>query len=523
MLLPILHALVACSPSGPPDLALRQFPPLDRPTPTPGTGDTAGATGDSAETTADSAATSDPPLHEVVPTGGECHAGIFSAGTPRDLDGDGFANDLECGPFDDWIHPGARRQCWIDADCSGQIPLCASSYASYRVVSSNPSWTEVQVAGDVDADGRDDLLLVASGAPITRGAAAAWFVPGGGLAHGDNPVESGGVALLAGSDGVRVAAAGDVDGDGAADLLVVDPNRGAVGFLGAGGLGSCEVSTEVVTDWVAVLTADAVLGGTHGAGDVDGDGRGDVVLSDADADAGRVVLVSGSALVAGLGDLLTITVGAGGAVRGGPGDVDGDGLDDLVITDTADCGVAGGGCVRLFRADGLGGGGERTTGDADHDFVPEGAGGLTGEIGGDLDGDGLADIVAVGRLGEVGAQTTTVYILPDDGSDGLSSVYEAPASIDLGGYPGASVAARADLDGDGATDLVFSNEDAHRLRVTLTFGPDFLSWDRIYGDDPTFGSNVPAERADIDGDGFDDVVVGPSTDTVASIFLTQHP
>lgn len=162
------------------------------------------------------------------------------------------------------------------------------------------------------------LLVLASPAaaqPIVPASSADWIVEG---------------AQPTGTFGSHVAPAGDVDGDGYDDVLIGDPSFDGA-FEDSGRItihrGSAS-GLSIPPDWS--LEGDgprAFLSRAFGAGDVNGDGYADIVVQFAESrlDA-SVALFLGSA--SGLSPIPAWT--AMGSYRG-RGDVDGDGLDDIGI------------------------------------------------------------------------------------------------------------------------------------------------------------------------------------------------
>jgi hypothetical protein len=231
-------------------------------------------------------------------------------------------------------------------------------------------------AGDVNGDGRSDVIV---GAPLADvGAstdAGAAYVVFGGCAKGTLQLGSlgscgfridgavplpgatrhkGSSALTSGA-GAVVAGAGDVNGDGLADVVV--SGREAAGFGGAptvvyvvfGKRDAAEVDLGALGSGGFVIRSGAdgltVVDG-HAAGDVNGDGLAEVAVRtglDGDEDAGSVQVVFGRR------DPAPVAVGASGTpgssfmVAGGfsglllgqsiapAGDINRDGFGDLLI------------------------------------------------------------------------------------------------------------------------------------------------------------------------------------------------
>jgi hypothetical protein len=258
---------------------------------------------------------------------------------------------------------------------------------------------------------------------------------------------------------------GDVDGDGYDDLLVgayqalSSAGRALLYRGGPQGLGAKPV-------WQGHGEAESDQYGytLSSAGDLDGDGRGELIVGakfhDASAEMGKpekALFMAGKAYLyqgaeGGLGRLLWTGIGgeakAQYSVRAyGVGDINGDGQKDLLIS--APGAEAGHGAVQIldgksFKAL------SRLSGKrlGLMDF------GRAAGPAGDLNADGYTDIVAAGRLADQGR----VYVW-FGGPQGLSRDpnLRVQAADEGGGY-GAWVAPAGDLDGDGRDDLVVSAE-----------------------------------------------------------------
>jgi FG-GAP repeat len=197
-------------------------------------------------------------------------------------------------------------------------------------------------AGDLNGDGVDDLAV---GAIYNdQGGSAAGKVS---IFFGGRPFDTGRDLDLVGEAaddhfGVSVAGAGDVNGDGFDDLIVGarlnDRNGSAAGaaYIFFGG-----PSMDAVPDVVLVgEAADDWFGqSVAGAGDVNGDGYADVIVGAPYNDrngsaAGAAYLFLGGPRMDNVPDLILTGEGADdqfGWSVGGGGDVDGDGLDDMVV------------------------------------------------------------------------------------------------------------------------------------------------------------------------------------------------
>ena len=294
----------------------------------------------------------------------------------------------------------------------------------------------VASAGDVDGDGYADLILGAPGirrAYIYRGSA-------GGIST--TPITLVGAS---GSDfGRAVAGAGDVNRDGYADVLVGAPGAAEV-LLYFGGP-TIDGAVDVTYSGPTLSRFGAALAALDG----DADGYGDIAIG-APAE-GKAYVFRGAATlspaVASTSASATLTgspIEEFGASLAGALDVDGDGHADLLVgSPGAASGSAG---VRLY----LGGSGGVATSEARAWAFP--GSGSTSDFGaalhaaGDANRDGYDDFL----VGAPGVASAYVFRgRAPDGEDTAAATY----SIGLASRLGAAVTSTGDVNGDGYDDSV---------------------------------------------------------------------
>jgi hypothetical protein len=406
-----------------------------------------------------------------------------------------------------------------------------------------PAWTaegnqaqaflglSVGTAGDVNGDGFADVMVGISefdNGESNEGRAAVFHGGAGGLST--TPAWTAESNQGGSNFGIAVASAGDVNGDGFGDVLAGahlydngSVNEGeAFLYLGsAGGLATTPA-------WQKGADQDGALFGhaLAGAGDVNGDGYADVVIGSELYDAGqtnegRAFVFLGSATGLGATAAWTTEGNQAGATYGRfvatAGDVNGDGYADVGIgAPSFDAGEANEGRAVVF----LGGAGGLATTPA-WTAESDQADASFGTIGtaGDVNGDGFSDLI-VGALafdhGEADEGRAFAY---HGGASGLATVpswtrTESQAGAELG----FAVAGAGDVNGDGYFDLLVGAPgiDAggiHRGRALLFLGartgPDSVpAWSADgAADSARFGQAV-AGAGDLNGDGYSDVVIG---------------
>ncbi len=395
---------------------------------------------------------------------------------------------------------------------------------SGRVRGADNAGVSVSGAGDVNGDGFADLIVGADGGDDGGENAGEAYVVFGkasnpraidltNLAAGDGFIIQGD----AGGDraGTSVSGAGDVNGDGFADLIV-GASEGDDGGNNAG-------------------AAYVVFGKASGFGSMDSTGRPVVDLTN--LDVGDGLIIQGDAR----GDNAGVSVS-------GAGDVNGDGFADLIVgARNGDDGDrnAGEAYVVFGKASGFGSpmDGRRVIeldsltpadgfiiqGDAEGDQA-----GVSVSGAGDVNGDGYADLIVGARQGDDGGSNAGEAYLVFGKASGFGSEMGSRRVLDLddlapedgfiiqgdaeGDQAGVSVSAAGDVNGDGYADLIVGAVNADVTRsvggsprtfrnageaYVLFGGPAGLSTETLAGDDVL---------SDDDNDGV--VITGPGNDVL---------
>jgi len=375
-------------------------------------------------------------------------------------------------------------------------------------------------APDFNGDGYADLVIGAPGAQAEE--IGRVFVHLGGAA-GWRPSPSlvlAGPDVIGAQYGTALAI-GDFDGDGLADLAVAAPGEddftGKVYIYRGGARG-------LQAEPARVLVGEAGAGSWFGvalapAGDVNGDGFADLVAGAPGVAGGRAYLYLGGvnglperASTSYFGD--TAQAGRFGEAVAGVGDVNGDRFGDLVVG--APRGAALAGLASVFA-----GAAERlspvpvVTLTGSPGRVEQLATHVAGV--GDLNGDGFADVVLAAPLADAGRGALHVHRGARSGLSAAPSavISNTDGSDGDGAQLGFSLAAAGDVDGDGLADFVagenrfrFWTGRLHFFRGTRGVQPSSPahSWTGPAGTYSGFGSAV-AGAGDSDGDGFTEIIV----------------
>ncbi len=177
----------------------------------------------------------------------------------------------------------------IAASAGGSIALTTADVIAIGLAPDDRLGTSIAALGDVDGDGRDDFAV---GAPRHDqpgvDAGAAWIVSGAGLSSGltlDLSAPDFAVFGLPGDGvGAAVVSAGDADGDGRRDLLLGNGARDAAIWMPGAGLGPAGTVSDGHA-FAPVVAGDRLGSAAVCPGDVDGDGRDDLLLGASGAGA----------------------------------------------------------------------------------------------------------------------------------------------------------------------------------------------------------------------------------------------
>lgn len=425
------------------------------------------------------------------------------------------------------------------------------------------SGCSVSYAGDINADGIDDFLI---GAPNAKGNNGQTYVVFGSKQkwpsafnlvslNGNNGFIIDGINKND-NNGFSTSDAGDINGDGIDDFLITSPREGSTYCEGYAIFGSKQ-------KWPATVSLSN-LNGNNGftikhpnsksiatvsrAGDINGDGINDILISgDIGNGNGQSYVIFGGKRWSSVIDLTKLDGQNGFIINGikdgikgfaisAAGDINGDGVDDILIGDdyynsqTGQSYVVFGSKAKwsptIYLEDLNGNNGFAIEGIDDFD-----SSGIAVKGVGDINRDGIDDILIGGYLansagqayvvfGKKGKWPGKIYLKDLNGQNGFIL-----NGIKSGDWCGRSVGAAGDFNGDNFDDLLIGAPHANinlKGESYVVFGTN-RTWPRIInladlngkngfiingihqGD--WFGFSVNY-AGDINGDGKDDIIMG---------------
>jgi hypothetical protein len=360
--------------------------------------------------------------------------------------------------------------------------------------------------------------------------------------------------------GFSVAGAGDVNGDGYADVIigawrydVGETDEGAAFIFHGSAAGIVDATPAAAHTRLESDQAGAELGEyVAGAGDVNADGYDDVIVGawryDAgETDEGAAFVFQGSATGITNGNPATAQTRLLGDQPGaelgvnvsGAGDVNGDGYDDVIVGAWHyDAGEPDEGAAFVFHGSAAGIA-DATPATARTRLMSNQAGaqmGISVDGAGDINGDGYSDVIVGAHTFDAGETDEGAAFVFLGSASGIVDATPATAHARLESnqteaWLGVNVGGAGDVNGDGYADVIVgargydageSGEGAafvfHGSAAGIANGNPATARTRIIGDqaDAWVGYSVDG-AGDVNGDGYADVIIGAGRyDTDAS-------
>ncbi len=408
------------------------------------------------------------------------------------------------------------------------------SFKSSRNFFAEKMQYSVSPAGDVNGDGYADVVMsIHTSEKETEGKVFLYYGAGKGM--GNMPGWTGNCNQADANYGVSIANAGDVNGDGYADVIVGashysngETNEGAafVYYGSASGLSK-------TPSWTAEGSqANAFFGiSVAGNGDVNKDGYADVIIGahyydNGETNEGRVFVYYGSANGLSKTPVWTAESNQVGAAFGKTvaiaGDVNHDGYADVLVgSPSYDNGQNNEGRAFLYYGSVMGLAtspswtGESNQADANFGNAMAPAG--------DLNGDGFSDIVVGANKFDEKEKSNAGKIFVYLGSANGYNYYPdwTYSGNQIDGNLGISVSGAGDINGDGFQDMIVGaygyNPDAPKGNVYVFYGSRSgfaTTMVQISNQDyphAILGQSV-AVAGDINGDGYADIIPGAILD-----------
>ncbi len=454
----------------------------------------------------------------------------LSAVTAGDVNGDGYSDVIVGAPQ---FSNGQALEGRVFVYLGSALGLATSDAWTARGNQAGAEFgRSVASAGDVNGDGYSDVIV---GAPkydngeSDEGRAFAFLGSENGLSN--TPVWAAESDTANASFGDAVSGAGDVNGDGYSDVIVGASNYSngetaegrAFVYLGSSAGLSASAVWTVESNQVSARLGVSVAT----AGDVNGDGFGDVILGadgfdNGQANEGRAFLYLGSptglaatAAWTAEGDSFSATFGASVA---GAGDVNRDGFSDVIVGAplfTNPHAFQGRAYVYLGSSAGLAASATWTA------EVPADGAQFGGSVSsaGDVNGDGYSDVLigADGYKANVIQDGRAYVYLGSETGPSTTAAWSAEGNQALGGF-GRSVSSAGDVNGDGYSDVIvgahaFDDGQVDEGRAFVYLGSasglaTTAAWTAESDRAGAFFGWSVSTAGDVDGDGFSDVIIG---------------
>jgi len=339
--------------------------------------------------------------------------------------------------------------------------------------------------GDIDGDGKPDVVVannVDSTISVYRNTSTSGsitFAPKVDFATGPYPSS---------------VAIGDIDGDGKPDLVVTNRTSNTISvFRNTSVAGS--ITTSSLAAKVDFKTGTGPL--SVAIGDVDGDGRPDMVVSNFGSNTISVFRntnITGSITASSFAQKVDFTTGSG-PYSVAMGDIDGDGRPDVVVPNFH------GNSISVFQNTSIPGSITAGSFASKVDFT---TGTLPNSVAiGDVDGDGKPDVVAVSYGG-------TASVFKNMSVSSSITTSSLAAKVDFTSGSGPFSLAIGDLDGDGKPDLAVGDVNNNTVSVLRNTSPiDSITTSSFASkvDFTTGAWPYSVAIGDLDGDGKPDLAV----------------
>jgi hypothetical protein len=477
----------------------------------------------------------------VIQGPAESHTAGYDVSSAGDINGDGFddlivsSRQFNYGGWGSYYYSyDTTPSAYVifgKANPAATINLATLPAADgFRVTStSSDGWSNFSIAaaGDINGDGFDDIILGDSYGAGGAGEAYVIF----GKATGSTNLDAGNLAPPngfriqgdAGNDwaGFSVAGAGDVNDDGFDDIVIgarlgddggTNAGQAYVIFGKATGFGTIDLTNLAAAAGFKIQgenSYDNAGYSVSGAGDVNGDGFHDIIISAPFSDnggpgSGRAYVIFGKETGFGTIDLRNLAPSAGFKIQGdttydnagfsvsGAGDINGDGFDDLLV------GVPGG---------------DAGGADAGEVYVIFGKAEFIQDVRNDFNGDGRSDVLwrseAGGLLNWLG-QANGGFV-----NNGANSwIADAPSNWQVIGT--------GDFNGDGRDDLLWRSTSGELTNWVGQANGGFVN----NGANAWF-TNLPLSwqvvgAGDFNGDGRDDLMWQSATGEISNWLGTAN-
>lgn len=393
----------------------------------------------------------------------------FAIGSPGDVDGDGLDDLLIGSTTHDAGGAAAGALLLFHGPFAGRATSADADARFLGAAGDNVGWL-VTAVGDVDGDGVADVAGQTHRHADGAGLAFVSFGPAAGdtvVTDADVVIRGDAERGL----GLGLAGLGDVNGDGRGDLAVgaalVGEGTAWIWHDGlvAGTWSEADANAGFTGEPDGGDVAGAVLAGP---GDLDGDGLGDALIADYGHARARGRVYEVHAPFSGLASLDQAAASVSGSqdgaylgVRLAAGDLDGDCVPDAVVLQGGPAAVLvfGGGLGRAAAPD-----------DADARVQPAGGPDSTLAVPGDLDGDGFDELL-LGHAAAASPAGGGAWLLygPIVGGLGLDDADARFLPTDPLDRVGTGVAGAGDTDGDGFPEVLVGAGGASELRGLVTW------------------------------------------------------